>query len=156
MPTKILDGPAGQEGRGCKVCTLTGGTLLHPAMKLGPDRDKWELYSEDEIVTLTTEVTRYQHVSVAVIDHLCAQKSRWAFTVFESSLPHAVAFLHIEPPRKLKEAMADGNINVFSGADILRAYRHAKDGSRAPRLWRRKVTGPSGWDEIAVNFCVKA
>lgn len=152
MPTAILNGPVNQQGVGKQVCSFTGGTLRHPAMKLGPDGANWVLLSDAEVITLTTQHTRYQHVSVAPIKHLCAQKSRWAFTVFDSSLPHGVAFLHIRPPRALADAMGDDpNLNVFTGADILRCYQSAAEASRSPRVWRRDVPG---WDEIAVNFCV--
>lgn len=152
MPTYILNGPVGQRGPGKKVCTFTGGTLQDRSMKLGPDGAHWAVLTADEVVTLTTEHVLYQHIAAMPIRHLCAQKSGWAFTVFGSSLPHAVAFLHIRPPVALVAAMGDApNRLEFSGADLLRCYLRAADGVRSPRVWRREMPN---WDEIAVNFCV--
>ncbi|WLI91182.1 hypothetical protein Q4S45_08705 [Massilia sp. R2A-15] len=152
MPTFILNGPVNQFGPGKKVCTFTGGTLLHPAMKQGPDGSNWALLSPNEVIDLSIAQPRFQHVPPHHIDHVCAQKSGWAFRVFDSSSPHGVAFLHIQPPAALVERMGeDPNILEFSGADILRCYLHAADGSRSPRLWRRHMPN---WDEIAVNFCI--
>lgn len=154
MTTKILNGPVAQFGRGTQTCTFTGGSLIQPSMKLGADGANWELLSEDEIKALAATDTKYRHISKGPIDHLCAGKAGWAFEVFASSNPHGVAFLHIRPPKKLDAAMGDGsNVNVFTGADLLRGYNYAKEGVRAPRLWRRNVPG---WDEIAINFCIKA
>jgi hypothetical protein len=34
----------------------------------------------------------------------------------------------------------------------MEGYTYAETGSRSPRVWRRNV---EGWDEIAINFCLK-
>lgn len=156
MGRKIV-GVENQTGQGKKVCTLTGGTLIYPGMQLGPDGNNWEELTDGEVAGLTKEVKTFRHISKVAIDHLCAQKSRWAFTVFDSSLPHAVAFLHIRAPKKLDMlAGDDGNgatvVNEFTGPELLEAFNRADVGSRAPRVWRRNV---ASWDEIAINFCVK-
>jgi hypothetical protein len=144
-----------QFGRGSQCCTITGGTRHVDNLKLGPDGTNWELLSEVDVVALTQNVNSYRHIAKKEIDHLCAGYGGWAFEVFTSSLPHAVTFLHIRPPRKLDQAMGGGEGSVvltFTGAELLGAYQAAKAASRAPRVWRRNVTG---WDEIAINFCLK-
>jgi len=154
MTTPIPNGPVNQRGRGTKVCTRTGGTLLDNDMKLGPDGARWELLDEAEIQTLTNTGATYTHMSVAAVDHVCSQKGTWAFEVFTSSLPHAVAFFYIVQPRALAARGGDdGHRYTYSGAELWASYQYAKDGSRAPRLWRR--THHDGAIEVAVNFCVK-
>ena len=152
MATKILNGPEGQTGPGKQVCTITGGTLLLPSMKLGPDGSNWELLTEGDIADLA-QYKSFRHISKMKIDHLCSGKSGWAFTVFESSSPHGVAFLHIRSPAKLDAIMGDGAfVNLFTHKDLTTAYQFAQTASRSPRVWRRNV---KGWDELAVNFCIK-
>ncbi|GAA5171429.1 hypothetical protein [Viridibacterium curvum] len=156
MTTPILDGPTSLIGRGIQVCTYTGGSLIVPNMKIGPDGAKWELLCEQEIQALAVDMgtKKFRHISKSKIDHLCAGKGGWAFTVFSSSPPLSVVFLHIKSPKKLDEVMGEGAVtNEFSGDDLLRGYRYAQQGSRSPRLWRRTT---ATWDEIAINFCIKA
>lgn len=152
MATRITDGPTGQ-GRGISVCTLTGGSRLVDNMKLGPDGANWDLLDNQEIGALFNGQITFRHVPKQKVPHLCSGKGTWAFQVFTSSSPHGVVFLHIRPPQKLVEVMgSDPNIMQISGATLLTSYNYAELGSRNPRVWRRNVPG---WDEIAINFCVK-
>lgn len=152
MPTQILNGFNGT-GPGTKVCTMTGGTLGHDALKLGPDGDKWSVYGLDELETFLSHcgTTKFRHIAKAGIDHLCCQYGGWAFQVFASSRPHSVSFLHVKVPKKL--VMDDGpGVYWFSANDLRIGFQKAKDGSRAPRIWRRI---DRDMEEIAINFCVK-
>jgi hypothetical protein len=103
-------------------------------------------------LTQTTET--YTHRAVLAMDHVCAQKGGWAFEVFASSLPHAVSFFYIRTPAALlRMGGGDGYAYTFSGTQLWASYQYAKDGHRAPRLWRR--AHGNGAIEIAVNFCVR-
>jgi hypothetical protein len=151
MPTQAL-GPAITPGPGSKTCTVTGGTLQDPLMKLGPDGLNWVVYTDAEVAVQCATATWYRHVSNGPIPHLCAAKSGWAFTVYASTLPKAVTFLHIRSPAKLDEMMGPGSTNNwYDGGTLHAAYIRAKVDVRSPRLWRRNVPG---WDEIAINFCL--
>ena len=159
MPRSV-PGPLNTKRKGSATCTRTGGTLHFDGMKFGPDGNDWVAYETlKDVVQLCGEVDQiesflgFRHVGKPGFDHLCASKGGWAFEVFSSSLPKSVIFLHIRPPKKLADALVGGpNLYRFSTNDLLVAFAHAKYGSRAPRVWRRNVVG---WDEIAVNFCLR-
>ena len=154
MTTAIPNGPLNQTARGKRVCTRTGGTLLTNAMKLGPDGGRWELLDDGEINTLTQTAATYKHMAAQALDHVCSQKSRWAFTVFTSTLPHGVSFFYIIQPAALAGLAGGGGfLYTFTGAEMWASYVYARDTSRAPRLWQR--THLNGAIEVAVNFCVK-
>lgn len=157
MPTPILNPLAGN-GPATKVCTRTGGTLGSPALKLGPDGPDWVIFSAIEVEGYLASVARVRHIGTAGLDHICSQYGKWAFRVFDGNghLPHAVIFLHLVIPPKLQ--VEDGpTVYWFTGNDLVQSYRHALEGVRAPRVWRR--TKFAGMDnqmtELAVNFCVK-
>lgn len=152
MPTRI-NGCVSQQGRGVLVCTFTGGSRLSDQMKLGPDGNDWDLLDDQEVTALFTGPATFRHIAKEKISHLCAGMGGWAFTVFSSSSPHAVAFLHLRTPSKLDSVMGGGsNVLTFTTAEMLKGYQYAQLGSRSPRVWRRNLRAA---DEIAINFCVK-
>lgn len=154
MPTPINGAEDGTTGTGVSCCTLTGGTRHTKDMKLGPDGAGWVLYSAEEVEGFcNTPRLTLRHIAKSTISHLCAGYGTWAFTVFTSSLPHGVVFLHIKPPAKLDQVMGgqDEGAYVFTGRQLLESYRHAERGSRSPRIWRRTT---KTWDELAINFCL--
>jgi hypothetical protein len=51
------------------------------------------------------------------------------------------------------KVMGDGgNVYKLGGARLIEGYVYAETGWRSPRVWQRNM---DGWNEIAVNFCVK-
>jgi len=152
MATRFSPGLSGQ-GKGISVCTRTGGSRIVDTMKLGPDGENWDVLDARDVSELAQTIKSFRHAPKGAIDHLCAGKGTWAFQVFTSSSPLGVVFLHIRPPKKLVEVMgSDPNVLSFTGTELMEGYTYAETGSRSPRVWRRNV---EGWDEIAINFCLK-
>ena len=154
MTTPIEGVATGTTGTGATCCTLTGGSRHLKGMKLGPDGDGWVLLSAEEVPELCgTPRLKLRHVAKSSITHLCTGYGTWAFTVFRSSLPQGVVFLHIKPPAKLDQMMGEQKDGVYSytGQQLLDSYQHADKTYRNPRVWRRTT---DTWDELAINFCV--
>ncbi|NOQ35764.1 MAG: hypothetical protein GQ569_07700 [Methylococcaceae bacterium] len=157
MPIRCLPVPE-KTGLGISTCTLTGGTRRKEGMQMAPDGGNWELLSRTEAVALCANGDPFQHrAGIDVTKHLCAAYGKWAFRIFDSSPPHGVVFLHITPPRKI---VGPQEVSLFSRDKLITAYDRAEEGSRCPRVWRRNKVQPlphggySGWDEIAINFCL--
>ncbi len=155
MPTKLAGAVRVLEGRGRKVCTIADFTKHADDMKLGPDGQRWEVYTAEEITPLLSDLTfSASHNAVGAIHHLCAGQSKWAFTVpgLPDSLPQGVAFLYVKKPAHLAAlAGGGGTTYTFNGALLKRGYDQA-DATWGSHIWRRIHV--NGAIEIAINFCV--
>jgi hypothetical protein len=145
-----------------KIQGLSRCTMFTPPLEkllsnkvLGPDNG-WTLLSATDLADFCSNAgKRLEHRGKSTYDHVCASYSQWAFDAQDSSYIRCVAFLHYTVPKKLKKMMgevddsAGTKLFVFSGDDLLDAYRRVKRDEGEAHVWIREGQG-----EIAIDFCL--